>query len=160
MPHWSCSSVLCYNNYQSEDASGNKIKMYKLPKDPETQAAYTRIFKSTEKFQWGTGYICAQHWSTGVRESPKHLPDLVLPPGHFELLKTKYDRAKKTMKAADKPTKVQRNAYTKAKKSLWQQKQYVLKRRSDRDQLPRRGKLHHVLLLSQHPLPPPSLLYL
>ena len=79
MPHWSCSSVLCYNNYQSEDASGNKIKTYKLPKDPETQAAYTRIFKSTEKFQWDTGYICAQHWSTGVRESPKHLPDLVLP---------------------------------------------------------------------------------
>ena len=74
MPHWSCRSTLYYN-FHSVDESGKKIKKYRLPSDPVTQAAYSKVFKTTERFQWDTGYICAAHWSTGERESPKY--DLV-----------------------------------------------------------------------------------
>ena len=56
MPHWSCSSVLCYNNYATVSESGAKMGKYKLPSDPETQAAYMRIFRTTETFDWEKGY--------------------------------------------------------------------------------------------------------
>ena len=35
-----------------------------------------------------------------MRESPGDLPDLLLPPGHLEILETKYKRAKGTFHAA------------------------------------------------------------
>ena len=115
MPHWSCSSVLCYNNHLTKDGNNEKMRRYRLPTDSETQAAYTRFFKTTTSFNWKSGYICAAHWSSGVRETPSHLPDVLLPPGHFEILKTKYERAKSTFTSAAKPTKVQRKAYRNAK---------------------------------------------
>ena len=118
MPHWSCSSVLCYNNHMTKDGNGEKVRRYRLPTDSETQAAYTRFFKTTTSFNWKSGYICAAHWSSGVRETPLHLPDVLLPPGHFEILKTKYERAKSIFKSAAKPTKVQRRRYRNAKK-VW-----------------------------------------
>ena len=115
MPHWSCSSVLCYNNHLSQDGNGQKMRRYRLPTDSETQAAYARFFKTTKSFNWKSGYICAAHWSSGVRETPFHLPDMLLPPGHLELLKKKYQRAQATFTSAAKPTMVQRRAYRKAK---------------------------------------------
>ena len=118
MPHWSCSSVLCYNNHMTKDGNGEKVRRYRLPTDSETQAAYTRFFKTTTSFNWKSGYICAAHWSSGVRETPLHLPDVLLPPGHFEILKTKYERAKSTFKSAAKPTKVQRRQYRNAKRKF------------------------------------------
>ena len=115
MPHWSCSSVLCYNNYATVSESGAKMGKYKLPSDPETQAAYMRIFRTTETFDWEKGYICAGHWTSGVRENSKHLPDLVLAPGQFDLIQKKYERAKLTFTKASKPSSVQRNTYNMAK---------------------------------------------
>ena len=41
---------------------------------------------------------------------------MILPPGHFELLQTKFERAKNAFNIASNPTKLQRNAYKKAKK--------------------------------------------
>ena len=135
MPHWSCSSVLCYNNHLSKDENGVKMGKYKLPTDIDTQAAYARFFKTTKTFNWKKGYICAAHWSTGVRESPQQLPDVLLPPGHFDILELKYSRAKQTLKSAAKPNFVQRRAFKKAKakfraaKSLTQQSTKVPIRR-------------------------------
>ena len=115
MPHWSCSSVLCYNNHKTRDGNGQKMRRFRLPTDSETQAAYARFFKTTKSFNWKSGFICAAHWSSGVRETPSHLPDVLLPPGHFDILKKKYVRAKSTFNSAAKPTQVQRRAYRKAK---------------------------------------------
>ena len=115
MVHWSCSSVLCYNNHKSVDSNGNKVNKYRLPTNKDVQLQYMKFFKTTKTFNWVAGYICAEHWSSGVRITPSDLPDLLLPPGHFDLLEKKYKRARATFKAAAKPTKQQRNTYTKAK---------------------------------------------
>ena len=118
MPHWSCSSVLCYNNHLSKDGDGKKLKKYKLPTDPETQAAYIKIFKTTESFDWKSGFICSAHWSSGVRTTSKDLPDVLIPPGHYEILEEKYNRACAKVKAASKPTASQKSRLKKAKAKL------------------------------------------
>ena len=85
MPHWSCSSVLCYNNHKTVDQNENKIKKYQLPPTDESiQSAYKNFFKTTQNFNWHSG--CGAHWRLGVRPSPEDLPELILPPGHFEIL--------------------------------------------------------------------------
>ena len=142
MPHWSCSSVLCYNNHKSLDENGEKMKKYRLPTDGVTQAAYVKIFKTTSSFNWKTGFICAAHWSSGVRDHPKQLPDQLLPPGHFDLLKKKYFRAKNTFTTAAKPTKVQRKALMKAKQKYRAAKAIMGQRKETRPTRPppkRRG---------------------
>ena len=92
-----------------------KVNRYRLPTDEDTQKAYQLFFKTTSNINWKTGYICGAHWTSGVRQNPKDLPQIVLPPGQFELIKTKYERAKHTFKAAAKPTTVQRKTYVNAK---------------------------------------------
>ena len=114
MPHWYCSSALCFNNFNTRDDNGNPVKYYKLPADRETQAEYIRFFKTTG-FNWEAGYICAAHWSGGQREDPKDLPDVLLPPGHLELLKIKYERADAYVNASKKPTSEQRLALKRAR---------------------------------------------
>ena len=114
MPHWSCSSALCFNNFTTRDDNGNPLKYYKLPTDSETQAEYVRFFKTTG-FNWEAGYICAAHWSGGEREDPKDLPDVLLPSGHLELLKTKYERASGYVKVAKDPTSDQKLALKRAR---------------------------------------------
>ena len=114
MPHWSCSSVLCYNNHKTVP----KVNRYRLPPDEDTQKAYHLFFKNTGDFNWKTGYICGAHWTSGVRQHPKELPQIILPPGHFELIEKKYQRAKQKFQSAVKPTAIQRRTYMKAKKKF------------------------------------------
>ena len=114
MPHWSCSSVLCYNNHKTVP----KVNRYRLPTDEDSQKAYHLFFKTTGDFNWKTGYICGAHWTSGVRQHPKELPQVILPPGHFELIETKYQRAKHKFQTAAKPTATQRRTYMKAKKKF------------------------------------------
>ena len=118
MPHWSCSSALCFNNHKSLDQNGEKIRKYKLPTDPETREAYRKLFKSTTSFNWDKGFICSAHWSSGVRKSTKDLPDVVLPTAHYQLLKSKFIRAKHTFQHAEKPTRQQRRTYKNAQARL------------------------------------------
>ena len=114
MPHWSCSSSLCFNNYTTKDDNSNLLKYCKLPTDSETKPEYIHFFKTTG-FNWDAGYICAAHWSGGEREDPKDLPDVLLPPGNLDLLRTKYERAKGYVKSAKEPTTEQKQSLKRAK---------------------------------------------
>ena len=105
MPHWSCSSVLCFNNHQAKDGNGGKMRKYRLPTDSDNQAAYARLFKITESFNWKPGFICNAH-------------SVLLPPDHFETLKNKYQRAKSMFTSAAKPTQMQRRTYQKAEEKF------------------------------------------
>ena len=116
MPHWSCSSALCFNNNKSLDENGEKVRRYRLPADPNVRKEYVRMFKFTESFDWENGFICGAHWTSGVRETTQHLPDNVLPLAHYEILKEKFNRAKTTFQAAKKPTAQQRSTYQLAMK--------------------------------------------
>ena len=100
MVHFSCSSSLCFNTYRSKDANGFPIKFHKLPKKHEdVQKDYQRIFKTTG-FNWKTGYICSEHWSSGHRKDPTDLPDVPVPESQFKLLKVKCQRSMKALERA------------------------------------------------------------
>ena len=90
---WYCSSALCSNNFSTRDSHGNPIKYYRLPREESIQNDYRKIFK-TDGFNWQNGHICAEHWSTGERQTSSHLPDVPVPQEHLEKLKLKYERSK------------------------------------------------------------------
>ena len=117
MPHWSCSSSLCHNNYSTLDKNGAPIKKYKLPSDPQTREAYLRFFKN-ESFDWDNGFICAAHWSSGQRLTSNHLPDVLVSEQQFANLELKHARAKKIFQAAKTPSSKQRMQYQNSKKKL------------------------------------------
>ena len=62
-------------------------------------------------------YICGAHWSSCGRKSPEDLPDISLPVAQYELLKAKYERAKKIYTAAKRPTDKQVQSYKNANKN-------------------------------------------
>ena len=94
------------------------MKYCKLPTDSETKPEYIHFFKTTG-FNWDAGYICAAHWSGGEREDPKDLPDVLLPPGNLDLLRTKYERAKGYVKSAKEPTTEQKQSLKRAKEKYY-----------------------------------------
>ena len=42
-----CSSSLCYTNFRSKTGTGDKMKYYRLPKNPKTQNKYQKILMTT-----------------------------------------------------------------------------------------------------------------
>lgn len=48
-------------------------------------------------------------------ENPKGLPQVLFPPGHFQLIEKIYKRARHTFQAAAKPSTVQRRTFVNAK---------------------------------------------
>ena len=117
MVNWYCSSSLCFNNFKSKDKDGNPLKFYRLPSDKNVQSEYQRFFKTTG-INWRKGHICAAHWSCGERKTPQDLPDVAVPVAQYELMKIKYERAKKTFDTACDPTTKQKLAYKNAKQKL------------------------------------------
>ena len=49
MVKWFCCSAFCTNNFRTRNPQGESIKFYRLPRDPEVQASYTRILQTTAK---------------------------------------------------------------------------------------------------------------
>ena len=71
MVKWFCCSdcsAFCTNNFRTRNPQRESIKFYRLPCDPEVQAAYTTILQTTG-INWHSGHICAEHWSPGYREN-------------------------------------------------------------------------------------------
>ena len=103
MVKWFCSSALCYNNYNSKDASGQPLSYYRLPRDESTQSAYRKIFKTTG-MNWEKGHICSAHWSSGKRQNTKDLPNIVIPADQFEKIKQIYEAAQDLISKYKNPT--------------------------------------------------------
>ena len=117
MVNWFCSSSLCFNSYRSKDKEGRSLKYYRLPSDESTQRKYETFFKTTG-FNWKYGHICCEHWSSGGRNSPSEMPDVLLTQEMYDLIKLKHIRAKKKYNSAKNPTPKQRASFLKAKKKL------------------------------------------
>ena len=94
MVKWSCCSALCFNNHRTSDASGNKLKFYRLPRSTELQREYSRILQTTG-INWNSAYICSQHWSKGFRENVDDLPDVPAHESQIERLRIKLEKARR-----------------------------------------------------------------
>ena len=106
MVKWFCCSAFCTNNFRTRNPQGESIKFYRLPRDPEVQAAYTRILQTTG-INWHSGHICAEHWSRGYRENASaDFPDVPVPASQLVTLKKKLKQAKAQLeRKATKPAK-------------------------------------------------------
>ena len=106
MVKWFCCSALCTNNFRTRNPQGESIKFYHLPRDPEVQAAYTRILRSTG-INWHSSHICADHWSRGYRENAHaDFPDVPVPASQLVALQKKLKQAKAQFeRKATKPAK-------------------------------------------------------
>ena len=106
MVKWFCCSAFCTNNFRTRNPQGESIKFYRLPRDPEVQAAYTRILRTTG-INWHSGHICAEHWSRGYRENASaDFPDVPVPTSQLVALQEKLKRAKAQLeRKATKPAK-------------------------------------------------------
>ena len=79
MVKWFCCSAFCTNDFRTRNPQGESIKFYRLPRDPEVLAAYTRILQTTG-INWHSGHICAEHCSRGYRENASaDFPDVPVP---------------------------------------------------------------------------------
>lgn len=106
MVKWFCCSAFCTNNFRTRNPQGESIKFYRLPRDPEVQAAYTRILQTTG-INWHSGHICAEHWSRGYRENATaDFPDIPVPASQLVALEKKLKQAKAQLeRKATKPAK-------------------------------------------------------
>ena len=94
MVEWFCCSAFCTNNFRTRNPQGKSIKFYRLPRDPEAQAAYTRILRTTGIILH-SGHICAEHWSRGYRENASaDFPDVPVPASQLVVLQKKLKQAK------------------------------------------------------------------
>ena len=89
MVKWSCSSSLCFNNYTTRNKNNELLKYYRLPRAPELQSLYTKVFK-TDGMNWTKGHICEAHWSSGFRKDTDDLPDIAVPKDQLNKLEQKY----------------------------------------------------------------------
>ena len=103
---WFCCSAFCTNNFRTRNPQGKSIKFYRLPCDPEVQAAYTRIVRTTG-INWHSGHICAEHWSRGYREnSSADFPDVPIRASQLVALQKKLKQARAQLeRKATKPAK-------------------------------------------------------
>ena len=90
-----CCSAFNTNSFRTRrNPQGESIKFYGLPRDPEVQAAYTRILRTTG-INWHSGHICAGHWSRGYRENASaDFPDVPVPASQLVALQKKLKQAK------------------------------------------------------------------
>lgn len=51
---------LCYNNFCTKTAAGNKIQYYRVSKSPERQQEYLKILM-TSGINWDKGQICSEN---------------------------------------------------------------------------------------------------
>ena len=114
MVGWYCQSSLCFNNYTTRNSFGDKIKYYRLPRDPDLQI-YQRVLHTTN-MDWKNGIICAEHFSSGVREDTTRLPDIPVPPSQIAKIETRLQNARKVMSQYKNPSEKQKKALTKAKR--------------------------------------------
>lgn len=112
-----CSSSLCFNNYLSKDQDGNKLKFYRLPRQPDIQRKYEKMFKTTG-MNFKNGFICSAHWKDGVRKGTDDLPNIIVPEPQLAKLKLRYSRAKKKLDAATDPSIKMKLAYKNSKQKL------------------------------------------
>ena len=89
MVKWFCCSAFCTNNCRPRNPKGESIKFYRLPRDPEVIASYTRILQTTG-INWHSGHICVEHWSRGYRENASSdVPDIPVPASQLVTLEKK-----------------------------------------------------------------------
>ena len=98
MVNWNCCSALCQNNHRNRLQNGDKLKYYKLPRDPTIQTKYSSILKTTG-INFKKGYICCQHWSKGYRSSTADLPDVSVPSSQLERLQNEKKSTKSIRKS-------------------------------------------------------------
>jgi len=106
MVKWFCCSAFCTNNFRTRIPQEKSIKFYRLPRDREVQAAYTRILQTTG-INWHSGHICAEHWSRGYRvNASADFPDIPAPASQLVTLEKKLKQAKAQLeRKATKPAK-------------------------------------------------------
>jgi len=106
MVKWFCCSAFCTNNLRTRNPQGESTRFYRLPRDPEVQAAYTRILQTTG-ITWHSGHICAKHWSRGYRENASaDFPDIPAPASQLVTLEKRLKQAKVLQeRKATKPAK-------------------------------------------------------
>ena len=98
MVKWFCCSAFCNNNLRTLNSKGEPFKLYRLPRDPKVQVAYTRILQ-TSGINWHSGHICAEHWSRRCRERvSSDLPDIPVLVSQLSPYKAKAQLKKKTTK--------------------------------------------------------------
>ena len=117
MVRWFCSSALCFNNHNSLDDKGKPIKFYRLPRNPQVQAEYRKILK-TSGFNWRNGHICAEHWKNGVRKDTNDLPNVAVPSSQVDRHRIKYENALKAVNAATNASTKQRETLKKVKRKF------------------------------------------
>ena len=85
---------------------GESIKFYRLTRDTEAQAAYTRFLRMMG-INWHSGLICAEYWSRGYRDNASaDFPDVPLPASQLVALQKKLEQAKAQLeRKATKPVK-------------------------------------------------------
>ena len=76
------------------DASGSKLKFYRLPRSTELQKEYSRIFQTTG-INWKSVCIWSQHWSKGFRENVENIPDVLAHGSKIARLRIKLERARR-----------------------------------------------------------------
>ena len=109
MPHWNCSSSLCFNT------SSSKLKYYRLPRNPNIQREYKRLFK-TEGWNWREGFICCEHWENKLRKTSSDLPNVIVPSSQIEKLKEFVDTAKEN--CSKNPSSQNKAEFTNLKRKL------------------------------------------
>ena len=78
-----------WQEWWTRTPQGESIKFYRLPRDTEAQAAYTRILQTTG-INWHSGHICAEYWSRGYRENASaDFPDVPVPASQLVALQKK-----------------------------------------------------------------------
>ena len=117
MVNWFCSSSLCYDNFRTKTNTGDNLKYYRVPRDPEILQQYKRILK-TEGINHKNGHVCCEHWSAGFRKDSSDLPDIVVPPSQIPIIKEKYERAKERFQKIEEPKPSDKLILKKIKRKL------------------------------------------
>ena len=74
--------------------TGDKIKYYRLPKNPKTQNEYQNILMTTD-INWDKGHIFAKHWAKGNWGNTEDLPDIIAPNSQILKMEVKPENIQK-----------------------------------------------------------------
>ena len=97
---------ILHQQFSNAKSSREIDQVLSYTRDPEAQAAYTRILQTTG-INWHSGHICAEHWSRGYRQNAStDLLDIPAPASKLETLEKKLKQAKAQLeRKARKPAK-------------------------------------------------------